>query len=235
MGYGKRGNPTSALANQTAYNSYYEFINALLENEEVYLQPSTCLGDTYRRKSESALNVEEQEAMVSKGELKQETEVQKRMGENARILIIDDDENIRKVLTQILEDEGYSVETADTAKKGIEKSENSFFNAALIDVRLPDMEGIDLLARLRDTKPRMRKIIITGYPTLQNAVSAVNKGADAYIMKPFDMETMLYTIREQLKKQLEDKHYSEMRVAEFIETRIKELEATERHAVKNRS
>ena len=157
------------------------------------------------------------------------------MGENARILIIDDDENIREVLTQILEDEGYSVETADTAKKGIEKSENAFFNAALIDVRLPDMEGIELLARLRDTKPRMRKIIITGYPTLQNAVSAVNKGADAYIMKPFDMETMLYTIREQLKKQLEDKHYSEMRVAEFIETRIKELEATERHAVKNRS
>ena len=99
--------------------------------------------------------------------------------ENVRILVIDDDESIRSVLTAILEDEGYTVETVDTAKKGIEKSENSFYNLALIDVRLPDMEGIELLPKLRETKPKMRKIIVTGYPTLQNAVAAVNKGADA--------------------------------------------------------
>ena len=103
----------------------------------------------------------------------------------AKILIIDDDENIRKVLQTILEDEGYLVETADTAKKGIERSEKAFYNLALIDVRLPDMEGIELLSKLRSTKPKMRKIIVTGYPTLQNAISAVNKGADAYVMKPF--------------------------------------------------
>ena len=94
----------------------------------------------------------------------------------ARILIIDDDENIRKVLQAILEDEGYIVETVDTAKKGIERSEKAFYNLALIDVRLPDMEGIELLSKLRNTKPKMRKIIVIGYPTLQNAISAVNKG-----------------------------------------------------------
>ena len=84
------------------------------------------------------------------------------MSETVRILVIDDDENIRSVVTAILEDEGYVVETADTAKKGIEKSEKSFYNLALIDVRLPDMEGIELLGKLRDTKPKMRKIIVTG-------------------------------------------------------------------------
>src|SRR4030066_872356 len=126
------------------------------------------------------------------------------MDKTARILIVDDDENIRKVLAAILEDEGYSVESVDTAKKGIEKSETAFYNLALLDVRLPDMEGIDLLPKLRETKPKMRKIIITGYPTLQNAVGAVNKGADAFVMKPFDVEKMLITIKEQLQKQEEE-------------------------------
>lgn len=153
------------------------------------------------------------------------------MSDAARILIIDDDENIRKVLETILEDEGYIVETAETAKKGIEKSEKAFYNLALIDVRLPDMEGIELLLKLRSTKPKMRKIIVTGYPTLQNAVAAVNKGADAYVMKPFEVDKILETIREQLKKQEEEKRFSEEKVVEFIETRIKALEATSQSAV----
>jgi len=153
------------------------------------------------------------------------------MSEAARLLIIDDDENIRKVLETILEDEGYIVDTAETAKKGIEKSEKAFYNLALIDVRLPDMEGIELLSKLRSTKPKMRKIIVTGYPTLQNAVAAVNKGADAYVMKPFEVEKILQTIREQLKKQEEEKSFSEEKVVEFIETRIKALETTSQNAV----
>jgi DNA-binding NtrC family response regulator len=154
------------------------------------------------------------------------------MDETARILIIDDDENIRKVLETILADEGYIVDSAETAKKGIEKSDKAFYNLALIDVRLPDMEGIELLSKLRNTKPKMRKIIVTGYPTLQNAMAAVNKGADAYVMKPFDVERILQTIKEQLKKQEEEKSFSEERVVEFIETRIKALETMDQTAVK---
>ena len=154
------------------------------------------------------------------------------MGETARILIIDDDENIRKVLETTLADEGYVVASAETAKKGIEKSEKAFYNLALIDVRLPDMEGIELLSKLRETKPKMRKIIVTGYPTLQNAISAVNKGADAYVMKPFDVESILQTIREQLQKQQEEKSFSEEKVVAFIETRIKALEAVDQQAAR---
>jgi DNA-binding NtrC family response regulator len=154
------------------------------------------------------------------------------MTENARILIIDDDENIRRVLETILTDEGYSVDTADTANRGIEKSEGSFFNIALVDVRLPDMEGIELLPKLRSTKPKMRKIIVTGYPTLQNAISAVNNGANAYVMKPFDVEKILNTIKEQLAKQKEEKLNNEESVAEFIESRIKELESKDKTVAK---
>jgi len=146
------------------------------------------------------------------------------MGETTRILIIDDDENIRKVLTTILEDEGYDVESVDTAKKAIERTRRKFYNLALIDIRLPDMEGIELLTKMKNTTPKIRKIIITGYPTLQNAVEAVNRGADAYIMKPFDMEKVLQEIKDQLKKQQNEKRYSQERVAEFIETRVRELD-----------
>jgi two-component system NtrC family response regulator len=147
------------------------------------------------------------------------------MVENARILVVDDDENIRKVLKTILEEEGYIVDEAENAKRAIEKSRRKVYNLALIDIRLPDMEGIELLTRMKDTVPKMRKIIITGYPTLQNAIEAVNRGADAYILKPFDMEKVLATIKEQLRKYEEEKRYSQEKVAEFIEARVKELEA----------
>ncbi|MBS7646336.1 MAG: response regulator [Candidatus Bathyarchaeia archaeon] len=147
------------------------------------------------------------------------------MVENARILIVDDDENIRKVLAMILEDEGYTVDQAETAKQAIEKTRRNFYNVALIDIRLPDMEGIELLTKIKDTVPRMRKIIVTGYPTLQNAIEAVNRGADAYILKPFDVNKVLATIKEQLRKQEEERQYSQEKVAEFIETRVRELEA----------
>lgn len=147
------------------------------------------------------------------------------MDKSARILVVDDDEDIRKVLETILRDEGYVVDSVDTAKKAIERSEKNFYNLVLIDVRLPDMEGIELLTKMRDTTPKMRKVIITGYPTLQNAIAAVNKGADAYVMKPFDMEKVLQIIKDELMKQKKQKKYDEEKVAEFIETRVKELEA----------
>ena len=146
------------------------------------------------------------------------------MDNEARILIVDDDENIRKVLVAILEDKGYNIEAVGTAKEAIKKTQSKLFNVALIDIRLPDMEGITLLTKIRDATPRTRKIIITGYPTLQNAVDAVNKGADAYIMKPFDVERVLTTISEQLKKQELEKKYSQDKVTEFIETRVRELD-----------
>lgn len=145
------------------------------------------------------------------------------MDKTVRILIVDDDENIRKVLLAILEDKGYNVEPAGTAREAVEKSKRKFYNLALIDIRLPDMEGIELLTKMRDTTPKMRKVIITGYPTLQNAVDAVNKGADAYIVKPFDVEKVLETIDQQLRKQQEEKKYSQEKVAEFIEARVKEM------------
>ncbi len=149
------------------------------------------------------------------------------MGDRPRILVVDDDESIRKVLATILEDEGYTVDTAKNGREAIKKTNARFYNLALIDIRLTDMNGTRLLAKIKDTTPKMRKIIITGYPSLQNAIEALNKGANAYILKPFNMEKVLKTIKDQLKEQQEEKAYSQEKVKEFIETRVKELEKEE--------
>ena len=148
------------------------------------------------------------------------------MGNHERILVIDDDESIRNSLAAILRDEGYEVDVASNGREAIQKSEETIYNLALIDIKLPDMEGIDILIRMKDTIPKVRKIIMTGFPSVQNAIEAVNRKADAYLLKPVEVEKLLVTIREQLKLQENEKQYSEKKVAEFIETRVRELEKT---------
>ena len=154
------------------------------------------------------------------------------MGEHTRILVVDDDEGIRKTLSAILQDEGYEVDTAESGKEAILKSNAGFYNLALIDVRLLDMQGPELLTRIKETVPRMRKIIITGYPTVHNAMEAVNRNADAYLIKPFDMGKLLFVIKDQLRKQEEEMDFSQDRITDFIETRVRELEA---ESVKNKT
>ena len=85
------------------------------------------------------------------------------------------------------------------------------------------MEGVELLKLIKDTVPRTRKIMVTGYPSMQNAISALNKNADAYLIKPIDIENLLNIVKEQLQLQKNEKEFSEQKVAEFIETRVKEL------------
>ena len=146
------------------------------------------------------------------------------MTQGASVLIVDDDAGIRKTLSKILEKEGYLVETVEDGQQAIKASNERFFNAALIDIRLPDMEGTKLLERLKEPEPKMVKIIITGYASLQNAIEAVNKGADGYVLKPFDATELLAMIEKHLEKQRESMKYGEKKVTEFIETRVKQIE-----------
>ena len=145
-----------------------------------------------------------------------------------RILVIDDDEDIRKVLSSVLSDRGYNIDTAQYGEEAIRKAKSVFYNLALIDVRLPDMEGTELLLRLEETTPKMVKIILTGYPALENAIAAVNRGADGYLIKPVNMTTLVEKIEEHLKKQNEYVKYGEEKVAQFIEARARQVGYTPR-------
>jgi DNA-binding NtrC family response regulator len=144
------------------------------------------------------------------------------MNENAKILVIDDDENVRKMMELTLKANGYVVDTAGSGKEAVEKSNINFYNLALIDIRLPDMEGTALLTSLKETTPKLVKIIVTGYPSLNNAVEAVNKDADGYIIKPFKTERLLTLIQQHLKKQRDEDEYGQKKVSDYIETRIKQ-------------
>ena len=152
------------------------------------------------------------------------------MSDAARILIVDDDEGIQKTFSEVLRDAGYVVDTARNGKDAVEKSNANFYNLALIDIRLPDMEGTKLLTALKETTPKMVKIIVTGYPSLQNAVEAVNKGADGYVIKPAQTEELLKMVREHVQKQREAERYSERKVEEYVETRFRKLEADEKQS-----
>jgi DNA-binding NtrC family response regulator len=145
------------------------------------------------------------------------------MIESIRILVVDDDESIRRSLAAVLELKGYLVDTAENGEEAIKKSNANYYRLALIDIRLPDMEGTELLTAIKETTPKMVKLILTGYPTLQNATKAANKGADGYILKPINMDCLLDMIAERLKKQQEEKEYSQEKIEEYIETRVKEL------------
>ena len=154
------------------------------------------------------------------------------MSQSPRILVIDDDETIRNTISMTLAHAGYTVDTAENGKGAIEKSEVNFYNLALIDIRLPDMEGTELLTALKETTPRMVKIILTGFPALQNAIAAINKGIDAYLIKPVNTDELLRVIKEQLDKQKQEKEYGQQRLAQFVETRLRELEKEDCNNVK---
>ncbi|MFX1598727.1 MAG: response regulator [Promethearchaeota archaeon] len=141
----------------------------------------------------------------------------------ASILIVDDNEGILETLSAILEEKGYRTDTAKNGREAIEKSKMNFYNMALLDIKLPDIEGTKLLTKIEETTPRMVKIMVTGYAALENAVEALNLGADAYIMKPVDPENLLEIVNEKLKEQRKAEKMNQTKVAEWIETRARLL------------
>src|SRR3989304_3631045 len=100
------------------------------------------------------------------------------------ILIIDDDKTILKILSKILQKEGFNVNTAETGQDALNKLETQQYDAALIDVKLQDVNGIDLLNKIQKIAPSMVKIMLTGYPSEEDRTRALAQGAADYLTKP---------------------------------------------------
>jgi len=115
------------------------------------------------------------------------------------ILVVDDDKSILRTFTRILQKTGYEIDTAETGKEAIEKAENNRYDLALVDIRLPDMDGTDLLAKLKNQLRFTVKIMITGFPSLETGVKALDEGADAYLVKPVKPQELLVLLEEKLK------------------------------------
>ena len=115
------------------------------------------------------------------------------------ILVVDDDKSILRTFTRILQKNGYKIDAAETGKEAMEKAETKHYDLALVDIRLPDMDGTELLAKIKRQLQDTVKIMITGFPSLESGVKALDEGADAYLVKPVKPEDLLMLIKEKLK------------------------------------
>jgi DNA-binding NtrC family response regulator len=111
------------------------------------------------------------------------------------VLIIDDEAGIRESLQTLLELEGYDVETAATGQQGLNRLGQRTFDLILLDLALPDRDGLDILAELRAHDPGVSVIMITAYGTVENAVRAMQSGAANFVQKPWDNEKLLADVR----------------------------------------
>ena len=123
------------------------------------------------------------------------------MGDSKKtILIIDDDKSILKTFRRLLQRCGYEVDVAETGAEAVEKLNNRFYDVALIDVRLPDMDGGDLLVLARKELSNTVKMIITGLPMIDLGNKTLEQGADALLLKPVKPEELISLIQDKLKK-----------------------------------
>ncbi|MEI6140940.1 MAG: sigma-54 dependent transcriptional regulator [Mariniphaga sp.] len=113
----------------------------------------------------------------------------------AKILVIDDERSIRNTLKDILGFEGYSVEVAENGLTGLELVKNSEFDIILCDIKMPEMDGIEVLERILELKPETTVVMISGHGNIDTAVEAIKKGAYDFIVKPLDLNRLLITIR----------------------------------------
>ncbi|HRA60869.1 MAG TPA: sigma-54 dependent transcriptional regulator [Bacteroidia bacterium] len=118
----------------------------------------------------------------------------------SKILVIDDERSIRNTLKDILEYEKYSVDLAEDGIKGIEKIKGNGFDVVLCDIKMPGMDGIEVLEQLVQISPDTPVVMISGHGNIDTAVESIKKGAFDYIEKPLDLNRLLITIRNAMDK-----------------------------------
>lgn len=118
----------------------------------------------------------------------------------AKILVIDDEKPIRNTLQEILEYEDHQVEIASDGFEGLEKAKESKYDIILCDIKMPNMDGIEVLEKLEDVSPDVPVVMISGHGSVETAVEALKKGAYDFIEKPLELNRLLVTIRNALEK-----------------------------------
>jgi len=141
-----------------------------------------------------------------------------------RILIVDDEEMICNIMSRRLMREGYLCATANNGKEALNHFYKDGFSLIISDIKMPEMNGIELLKRVKSIDPKIRVIMVTAYPEIDMAVEAMRLGADDFIIKPADLELVVLSVKKALEsKQLEEE-------IEAYHTRLEEL-VEERTAV----
>lgn len=117
-----------------------------------------------------------------------------------KILVVDDDSGLRENLVELLQGAEFLTDEAASGREAIEKTAVEKYNLALVDLMMPGMDGIDTLVELKRANPRIKVIMMTAFSTVENAVTAIKKGASDYITKPFRFDDLLVIIKRVLEE-----------------------------------
>lgn len=142
------------------------------------------------------------------------------LGKIVRLLVVDDEEYIRTIIRERLEIEGFLVDEAKNGRQALAKLGMRDYSILLTDIRMPEMDGIALIREATNRFPRMSRIVMTAYGELETAITALNKGAFDYILKPFSFDALIITIRNALRKQALERQLRDYQSSR--ETKVKE-------------
>ena len=119
--------------------------------------------------------------------------------EGKRILLIDDDETILIPFQHILQDEGYQVDTASNGREALEKAWETEYQMVISDIKLPDVQGIEVARKIRKQYKDIRLIIITGFPNLADSLETIDLGIDEILIKPIKPDELLRAVKESIQ------------------------------------
>ncbi len=141
------------------------------------------------------------------------------MGEKPRILVVDDELPVCKSISSALAPDAYAVDMALSAEEALKKEEDSEYDVVITDLMMPGLSGLDLLKALKDKRPDVRVIMVTGYPSIESAVQSIKFGAFDYIPKPFTPNDL----RSLVARALESRRYQKEQEAKAAVGKIESL------------
>jgi two-component system, NtrC family, response regulator HydG len=141
----------------------------------------------------------------------------------ANLLIVDDELIVRDSLFKWFREEGYAVTAAESAQDALQKMAQRHFELALVDIKMPGTDGVELQRRMHEIDPEMLVIMMTGYASVDTAVTALKNGAYDYVSKPFDPEEMAHTVRNALAHKQAERENTQLRETLATVTGEKEL------------
>jgi DNA-binding response OmpR family regulator len=148
---------------------------------------------------------------------------------SAHILVVDDEANLRRTVARILQRAGFEVTTAESGKEGLALLAGDTFDLVFMDIRMPDMNGLETLKSIHATYPQLPVILFTGQPDLNSAVSALRQGALDYLQKPLKPEMIIERAKTALAKLERERHRKELQSQiEALQEELKELENGEK-------
>ena len=119
--------------------------------------------------------------------------------EHPHVLLVEDELNVAKGLKMVLQEEGYEVDLALTGLSALETFRGNGFNLVVADLRLPDLDGMEVLREISEERPGTKMLVITGYPSVSSAVKAVKMGVADYLRKPFTQEEFKTAVASAMK------------------------------------